>query len=208
MAFDPTRGRVVLFGGYDRVIRLGGTWELDGNGWSQAQPLGSPSARADHAMTWDAARRRILLVGGRDVNRMPIADTWEYGLPPCGNLGPGHPGAGLPISCTTPPRLGTNFGLSFSDPPPIGVGYNLLLVSPAPCFLPPLVLNPPGVCNQAFVYVLPVVLLVAGGDPAVFQIPLPAVPALAGAQFCLQGAALETGVCFRVTDGLLVTIQP
>src|SRR5262245_6212170 len=73
MAFDASRGRVVLFGGASNVGRLGDTWEWNGSTWSQLAPAVSPSARLDHAMTFDPVRRRTLLFAGGRAN-----DTWEW----------------------------------------------------------------------------------------------------------------------------------
>ncbi len=37
-----------------------------------------PSARADHAMAYDAESDRVILFGGLIVNRQPASDTWAY----------------------------------------------------------------------------------------------------------------------------------
>src|SRR5438876_261777 len=53
MAFDSTRGRVVLFGGYvGGTLSLGDTWERDGTAWVQRAPFTSPSARSSTAMAY------------------------------------------------------------------------------------------------------------------------------------------------------------
>jgi len=46
------------------------------------------------------------------------------------------------------------------------------------------------------------------GEPAVLCLNVPASPALLGMSFSVQGAALEVGVCFRLTDALIVTARP
>ncbi|MEM7201654.1 MAG: hypothetical protein AAF628_15405 [Planctomycetota bacterium] len=80
MAWDPVRGRVLLFGG-DSTSAFGGelddTWEWDGTQWRLLLPSASPSPRADAAMATDAGRGRIVLYGGgAGFSRM--GDTWEW----------------------------------------------------------------------------------------------------------------------------------
>jgi hypothetical protein len=67
------------------------------------------------------------------------------------------------------------------------------------------VVDPPLVCAQAFLYVVPQVVLSAVGNPVVFQLGLPGIHELAGTEWCFQGASYEKGGCFRATDGLVVT---
>jgi cysteine-rich repeat protein len=79
MAYDASRGRVVLFGGSDAGGLDGETWEYDGATatWTQVTPTGSsPSPRESHAMAYDAVRGRVVLFGGND-NALD-GETWEY----------------------------------------------------------------------------------------------------------------------------------
>lgn len=81
MAYDPVRGRVVLFGGrIGRAGVLGDTWEYDGNTWTQRVLATGPAPRAAAGMVYDEAARRIVLTGGTDGSWVPIAfrDTWAY----------------------------------------------------------------------------------------------------------------------------------
>jgi YVTN family beta-propeller protein len=77
MAFDSSRGRVVLFGGYDGSLR-NDTWEYDGTTWTAgpAAPPGLTGRRA-HAMAYDSARGRVVLFGGEATDGLKN-DTWEY----------------------------------------------------------------------------------------------------------------------------------
>jgi hypothetical protein len=86
MALDAYRGRTVLFGGCQvdsPLASIAGassdTWEWDGQDWLLCQPVNQPSARFFHSMAFDAARRRIVMFGGRDANGTNPADTtWEW----------------------------------------------------------------------------------------------------------------------------------
>jgi hypothetical protein len=84
MAYDSARDKVVLFGGYDHVnnIFFDDTWEWDGatRTWTQILVLG-PSKRIGHSMAYDAARGRVVLLGGYTCCSLPFvtyADTWEW----------------------------------------------------------------------------------------------------------------------------------
>jgi hypothetical protein len=78
MSVDPM-GNVVLFGGY--VARtsqvLGDTWTWDGTSWTRQHPAHSPSARANYAMAYDAARNQVVLFGGED-GYTTFDDTWVW----------------------------------------------------------------------------------------------------------------------------------
>jgi hypothetical protein len=210
MAYDLARRRMLLFGGFggDFTPALADTWEWDGTSWTQVVTAPSPGTRSFHAMTYDPDRRLALLYGGAippppgSGPQMQVAsDLWEFS-DRFGPAGPGQPAGGaLPITFT-PPRIGTSFCVSFSDPPPTGAGFGILLVASGTPLQPPAVLNPPGVCVVAYLHLLPQAAFMVYGDPAVFCLPIPPNPALAGQLFTLQGAALEVGVCFRLTDAL------
>lgn len=79
MAFDTSRSRVVLFGGFSGV--LGGTlqdvWEWDGVSWLEVTATGlGPVARERHPMVFDSVRARSVVVGG--FNGSPRNDTWQW----------------------------------------------------------------------------------------------------------------------------------
>ena len=77
MAFDSTRGRTVLFGGYNGQ-QLGDTWEWDGDGTTQVTTRSAlPTQLGRHCLrffdTTDCAVRRALYGWPIGLN-----DTWEY----------------------------------------------------------------------------------------------------------------------------------
>lgn len=64
--YDAGRGCTVLFN------ELLETWEYDGSTWTQRHPSVSPPTRYWNGMVYEAARGRVLLVGGSPTL------TWEY----------------------------------------------------------------------------------------------------------------------------------
>ncbi|MEM6531131.1 MAG: kelch repeat-containing protein [Myxococcota bacterium] len=83
MAYDAARGVVVLFGGI-ASDELNDTWEYDGIQWRRGVPPGSdqvlPPGRHGHQMVYDAARGRVVLVGGTESieGGRFSNDTWEW----------------------------------------------------------------------------------------------------------------------------------
>lgn len=76
MAYDPVRGRTVLYGGIARLLYeaqqnwyvesneyMRDTWEWDGLRWTQFN-VSSPPYRAFHSMTYDPVRGRVVMFGG------------------------------------------------------------------------------------------------------------------------------------------------
>lgn len=80
MVFDSARGRAVLFGGsvlsgfFQEIAN--DTWEWDGLTWLLRTPASKPPATAGHAMVYDAARQKTLMLIGD--NRPGVADQWEW----------------------------------------------------------------------------------------------------------------------------------
>jgi N-acetylneuraminic acid mutarotase len=76
MAFDPSRGTVVLFGGYNSFGFCGDTWEWNGASWTLVTSTG-PAPRDSAAMCTDTANNRILLFGGRIAGNNYTNEFWE-----------------------------------------------------------------------------------------------------------------------------------
>jgi hypothetical protein len=78
MAYDSTRGAVVVFGGSVGPGQVtGDTWEFDGTDWQEVNTSASPSPREDARMTFDSARGVVVLFGGRNAGD-DYSDTWEF----------------------------------------------------------------------------------------------------------------------------------
>jgi hypothetical protein len=83
MAYDASRGQVILFGGADAAGNaMNDTWEWDGADWTRRTPVDSPSRRLYHAMAYDASRGEIVLFGGiatdNGILYSVVGDTWVW----------------------------------------------------------------------------------------------------------------------------------
>ncbi len=82
MAYDPRRGRAVLFGGAgdeNRPQLLGDTWEWNGRRWKKRSDSG-PLPAYSVAMGYDPNQRAIVLFGGgTDGNVVELSQFWKWG---------------------------------------------------------------------------------------------------------------------------------
>lgn len=77
MAYDPTRGTVLLFGGLTGSNqKLGDTWEWNGTTWTQVGVTGP--TRYCHVMWFDSTRNRILIFGGIGPTGARLSDVQEW----------------------------------------------------------------------------------------------------------------------------------
>jgi len=81
-AYDRKKSKGLLFGGFSRANSpstvLGDTWSWNGVTWKLETPVTSPSARANHTVTYDAAAENIVLFGGQDEAGAPLGDLWLW----------------------------------------------------------------------------------------------------------------------------------
>ena len=81
MAYEAESDRVILFGG-DTGLPNGETWsyDLDGNAWSNMNPVTSPSPRWGHVMSYDSQSDRIIVFGGETTPNVYeySSETWAY----------------------------------------------------------------------------------------------------------------------------------
>lgn len=196
MAYDSVRQRTVLFGGGADAGELADTWEYDGVQWSLQAPSASPSGRAYHNLAYDPIRARIVLRGSRR------AETWEYqaaagALATYAPFGSGCAGwAGTPwlTANGNRPVLGQPFALSLYNLPPdhstlvcFGLSNSNWSGVPLPASLA--AVGAPGCTLLVSPDWLGPVFNWAGY--ATWTLTIPAVPALAGATFFQQAAAID-----------------
>lgn len=78
MAWDSTRGVVVLHGGFLFPSTIfTETWEWDGANWTPRANVGSPGL-AGHSMAYDPVRQVMVSFGGLPGGVQNTAQTWEY----------------------------------------------------------------------------------------------------------------------------------
>ncbi len=77
MAYDPVLKEDILFGGYNGVHELSGTWAFSGGTWTNITPSVSPPAIANGAMFWDPNTQSIVLTQG-DSAAGDVGETWEF----------------------------------------------------------------------------------------------------------------------------------
>ena len=77
MAYDPTTGDTVMFGGQDGSNLLAETWSWDGSTWTQQAPATSPSTRSGPLMVYDLAAANMVLFG---VSPAPTPFSMTPGL--------------------------------------------------------------------------------------------------------------------------------
>jgi hypothetical protein len=82
MAYDPTSGKMILFGGVDGSFNcLDDTWSYDPatNTWTQLTATGvGPSARSGLGMAYDPHSKMVILFGGIDSQFVCYGDTWSF----------------------------------------------------------------------------------------------------------------------------------
>lgn len=80
MTWDPSRQRVVRFGGLAGDITVADLWAWDGTQWTEIKTPNWPPTRELAGLTWDSARQRLFLFGGSTPNPGSTTlfrqDTW------------------------------------------------------------------------------------------------------------------------------------
>jgi uncharacterized protein (TIGR03437 family) len=81
-SYDPASGRMYLYGGCASGFGpcpLGDLWAFDfnRNQWTEITSSVIPPARDHYGMTFDEARRRLVIFGGAGVAGL-LNDSWEY----------------------------------------------------------------------------------------------------------------------------------
>lgn len=187
MVTDFARSRVVLFGGIDTDAAV---WEWDGTQWHR-RDLPGPSGRREPAMAYDSDRGAVLLFSGDQLR-----DTWLYQTPAPAAFAPiGHGCAGSSAVPELRPRgyslpwLGDTFAVEVTAAGPQSA---LALLLTGAEQNPPIDLQPFGMpgCESRIVMLALQAGLFAGGT-ASWNVPVPNIPALVGAQFAQQALVLD-----------------
>ncbi|MEM7201307.1 MAG: hypothetical protein AAF628_13630 [Planctomycetota bacterium] len=84
LELSSSAGRVMMYGGLNVATfqPITETWEWDGNDWKIAEAglapgVTSPNVYLQFAMARDAARDRVVLIGG-NLGFAPVPETWEW----------------------------------------------------------------------------------------------------------------------------------
>ncbi len=72
MAWDETRHKMMIYGGFDSRAPVNDTWELDGFSWRRRHPVSAPNTPPTPMMVYDIARRQPIIFGGFSD------ETWLY----------------------------------------------------------------------------------------------------------------------------------
>jgi PKD repeat protein/N-acetylneuraminic acid mutarotase len=81
LAYDRTRQRIVLFGGYEHGgmgCGLADTWEYDGQTWVQVSTPNVPPGRCNQMMAYEQSHHQIFMFGGSAEASGFLSDTWAY----------------------------------------------------------------------------------------------------------------------------------
>jgi len=204
MAYDPTRQRVVLFGG----LRINGpgvqsdlnaTWEWNGSTWTQRNPLTFPTPRSATANGFDTAGNRVIAGGGFSQFGL-FNDTWDYdpvqkasgssfGMPCATSFGP------LELNPQSLPYVGLDFVQQIDNASPLAlVGLLVFGISDqtwgaVPLPLDLVVIGAPGCNLYVSLDVVATVLLTNGSGTNTWT--LPNLPSAVGLQVFTQGATLD-----------------
>ncbi|MFK7739520.1 MAG: hypothetical protein AB8H80_04285 [Planctomycetota bacterium] len=202
LAYEPTRQRVVLFGGLriqgGTLTDLGDVLEYDGTWFSRSTPSSGPSDRSSAAVGYDTVTGDILVSGGV-AGPNSLGDTWRYELtqPATGST------FGLPCAVTQGadlevlglPYLGTAFEQSIVNASATaGVGLIIFGGSNTTSAGAPLPfdlssIGAPGCSLNVSLDVANTVLLNNGTGSFVWN--LPNIPAAVGSPFYTQGVVLD-----------------
>jgi hypothetical protein len=76
LVFDPTIGKMLLYGGATAGVSADDTWYWDGTSWERKTTTTTALGRNGHGLSFDASRNRAVVFGGF-VGAGQRGDTWE-----------------------------------------------------------------------------------------------------------------------------------
>jgi hypothetical protein len=77
MAYDESRGTVILYGGSNQHGALADLWEWDGVKWTQLCPVCNPAHRFSHRMFYDTVRENVIVYGGYN-DKKGFGEAWMW----------------------------------------------------------------------------------------------------------------------------------
>jgi len=203
MVYDPTRRRVMLFGGLriqgGQLTDLGDTLEFDGNWTARTPPTPVPTAGSGGACAFDTLTNRMLLAGGTGTGTGISQQTWLCGPVQPASASEFGVGCFVTNGIRLEPRTMPYAGLPFEQAivaasPAAAIGLVVFGTSDAlwgSVSLPfdMSVIGAPSCSLLVSLDVSSTVLLTGGAGTTTWQIPN--LSALAGLTFFTQGAALD-----------------
>jgi hypothetical protein len=82
MAFNPTTGNIVLFGGQGADGKLlNDTYVWNGSTWKRLNPSVDPVARQNATMAFNPTTGNIVLFGGQDADGTLLSRTYIWTAP-------------------------------------------------------------------------------------------------------------------------------
>ncbi|MHA1911109.1 MAG: Kelch repeat-containing protein [Candidatus Kariarchaeaceae archaeon] len=80
MAYDGSRGNIMLFGGFTSNDRSNDLWKFDPdeNSWTEIISANSPSVRSSNSLVYDSKFDRLILFGGYGFSDDKLNDLWFY----------------------------------------------------------------------------------------------------------------------------------
>lgn len=76
MAYDETRGTVIMYGGRNQHGTLTDLWEWDGERWIEMCPVCNPAKRYLHKMFYDTVREKTVVYGG--IGEKGYSEAWMW----------------------------------------------------------------------------------------------------------------------------------
>jgi hypothetical protein len=104
MAFDPSTGGLILFGGYD-PSELADTWKWDGKSWQSLSPKSSPDHVKWASFAYSASMGKLILFGGSHFRTAPgdnLAWAWDGTTWSGVTFDPSPPGRGFAAMASAP----------------------------------------------------------------------------------------------------------
>jgi len=202
LAFDAARGRVVLSGGRGSAGRLTDTWEWTGGTWHAIAASNAPPARQSHALASDVQGGRLIAFGGEDgivyrSDTFALATDDPAAYEPLGGGCRGALGtAQLAPAAFSLPWTGDTFRVRATNLPPSGPVFMFTGFSATSWagFGLPLDLGFVGMPGCPLRTAPDVGFpMTRNGATALWALPIPADPALAGLRFYNQALVFEPG---------------